>query len=91
MGLIVGAFWLARRPTEPVPQAAVVSSKRSLNRDEGYVGSDACGQCHHEISDAYKTHPMFLSTRLITDTEFAGLHDATIARRLPRIKGKHRF
>ena len=35
--------------------------------DEGYVGSESCISCHREISDAYKSHPMYRSIQRIGD------------------------
>ncbi len=33
----------------------------------GYVGSQACRECHEEIADRYATHPMYVASRPIAD------------------------
>ncbi len=46
---------------------------------DGYVGSDACVDCHLEISEHYAAHPMALSTRTIDAAQVVEDFDAKIA------------
>lgn len=35
--------------------------------DTGYLGSQACAECHQELFDSFREHPMYQSTRHITE------------------------
>lgn len=64
----IGA-WISQRLIRDEP--SMVPSRDSLSSatdaakvhkpnppDNGFVGSEACGQCHQAVTEAYRTHPM---------------------------------
>ncbi|MCA8998570.1 MAG: hypothetical protein KDA80_16340 [Planctomycetaceae bacterium] len=62
---------------EANPQASGTSSDvhplDSQRESTAYVGSDACVVCHQEISESYRLHPMWSSTRSLEDLSSDGL------------------
>lgn len=53
---------------------------------EGYVGSETCAQCHADIAETFKTHPM---SRSITRVDLTA-DDATVPQSETRIAGEKR-
>lgn len=45
--------------------------------DDGYVGSQACVECHGEITEAYTSHPMAHSIATVADAEDIENYDKT--------------
>ena len=46
------------RPSEPGPIASYTTIPRPAPRDDSYVGSQACVECHQEISEHFLASPM---------------------------------
>lgn len=89
LGLIISQ--LPVRPPKSAKDSILGQLRPAAVSDVGYVGSDACGECHHELLDSYRQHPMYGSTRAIGLAEFEELAMATSNGTLPKIKGRQRF
>ncbi|MBP87241.1 MAG: hypothetical protein CMJ64_11055 [Planctomycetaceae bacterium] len=60
VGMVVLISTGVLEPTvAPIPQAPVVAQlELPAPRPQGYVGSDACLECHQDVAEAYATNPM---------------------------------
>ncbi len=59
-GGVAGLWWKRQAPTKPVKEVILGENTIAIRpRPTGeFVGSQACTECHDEIAEAYKTHPM---------------------------------
>lgn len=89
LGLIISQ--LPVRPAKPTTDSASDQLRPTAVSEVGYVGSDACGECHRELLESYRQHPMSVSTRAIGLAEFEELATATSQGHGPKVKGKQRF
>ena len=57
-------------PIAEIEEALTAVSQQVAWRpsSQGFVGSDACAECHKELMDSYRKHPMYWgSTRLVSE------------------------
>lgn len=88
------AVWLLAREAAEEPAVArptrvettMAGTDYQPPSDEGYVGSETCAQCHAEIAETFKTHPMSRSITLVDPNA----EDATVPREETRISGEKR-
>lgn len=61
---------------QPVPEVPVAKQQAepfvafTPPDNSGFVGSEKCAECHADIAEHYFSHPMALSTRLVSDDPF---------------------
>jgi hypothetical protein len=70
-GLAIASLWRSRAtPVAPARShdftAASTTSPAAVDR-EGFVGSEACAECHADVAEQYFSHPMALSMRAAPD------------------------
>ena len=70
-GLLAWGWYSLPRPAEVPPEPddpaeSVAVSQYEPPSTAGYVGSQACAECHADIAESYKTHPMSRSIERIT-------------------------
>ena len=77
--VIITVRWL--RSDSPSNNSVTASSASyQPPSDEGYVGSQACQECHSELHEQYAAHPMFNSVQLLDDAKAIETFDASKAR-----------
>ena len=57
-------------PSDEMEEAQKAISQQIASRpsSQGFVGSDACAECHKELLESYRKHPMYWgSTRLVSE------------------------
>ncbi|HEX6986002.1 MAG TPA: cytochrome c3 family protein [Planctomycetaceae bacterium] len=92
LGGVTAAWLLAPWPPEEKAapraqeQTAAVPAAYQPPSDEGYVGSAACAQCHAEIAESFKTHPMSRSISFVDPHA----EDASLPREETRVAGTTR-
>ncbi len=88
---MVGSHHIRGKPDGEVNDASDVGSKAELDKsdipssaiaipdkakDADYLGSEACVECHAEISEAYKSHPMANSLWHVSDAPVVEDYDS---------------
>ncbi|HUG71606.1 MAG TPA: tetratricopeptide repeat protein [Pirellulaceae bacterium] len=60
VGMVVLIATGTLEPTPPAAPEALAIAQLELPtpRSQGYVGSDACRECHQDVAEAYSAHPM---------------------------------
>ncbi len=75
-GIAIGAaYWLANEPdvADPPTKPVVLADfdPWTPRSDAGFVGSEACVECHDEIAEQYQKHPMMIALQPITAKHMA--------------------
>jgi predicted CXXCH cytochrome family protein len=73
LGGVIAGVWFAVSKTGNSPPEVIDPSKPTQAvrvyqppSDTGYVGSAACGECHGDLVESYKSHPMSRSIERVT-------------------------